>query len=372
MADFRHQGPTGGGHPPAQAKMPGPAGKHQASVSGATPGPVGKNDAAAKVVPPPPVKSLVCACNRDLTHDELVSIFPNATEANCVAFLPVINDAFKAHSINTCLRKAHILSQIGPETGDLKWMKELGASHGGYEGRGLLQLTFEESYKAYGKSVNHDFLGEHAKEIEEPKWAADSAGWFWEKYKDLNQWADKNDLMYICCKINGAFIGYDERHARLPIALDWLLVHTCKTANIGDQVYLPFDKSEVHENRIYSFAWGLWNDPTSKMKGIAKPDPADRKAGYQRFLELQEVSDQKVLAKLKQEAAAKAAKAAKAAAAKAHHAKPGAAAASAAAPAPAAPVAPAPPPPDPDIPNVDIAYGYKRKAAIAKAKEGIK
>ena len=371
MADFRHQGPTGGGHPRSQAKMPGPTGKHKPGASGGTPGPVGKNDAAAKVVPPPPQKSLVCACNRDLTHDELVSVFPNATDANCVTFLPALNDAFKAHGITTCLRKAHILAQVGPETGDLKWMKELGADHGGYEGRGLLQLTFEATYKAYGKSVDHDFLGEHAKEVEEPKWAADSAGWFWEKYKDLNQWADKNDLMMICCKINGAFIGYDERHARLPIALDWLLVHTCKTANIGDQVYLAFDKSGIYDNRVYSFAWGLWNDPTSKKKGIAKPDVADRKAGYQRFLDLQDEHDKKTLTKLKAEAAAKAAKAAKAAAAKAHHAKPGAAAATPPV-APVAPATPPAPPPDPDIPDTDIAYGYKRKAAIAKAKEGIK
>ncbi len=347
--------------------MPGPAGKHKPGASGGTPGAVGKNDAAAKVVPPPPQKSLVCACNRDLTIDELAGIFTHSVEADRKTLLPVINDAFKAHGLTTCLRKAHILTQIGPETNDMQWLKERGAKHGGYEGRGLLQLTFLDAYTKYGKSVDHDFLGEHAKEVEEPKWAADSAGWFWEKYKELNSWADKNDLMWICCKINGGFIGYDERRARLPIALDWLLVHTCKVANIGDQVYVPYDKSGIYDNRVYSFAWGLWNDPTSKVQGIAKRDPADRKAGYQRYLDLQDLSDKKVLALKKQEAAAKAAKAARAAA-KAHHAKPGAAAAS----APPAPAAPIPPPPEPEITDVPIAYGFTRKTAIAKAKEGIK
>jgi|GEM_PF-1626137 len=370
MAEFRHQGPTGGAHPAGQAKMPGPAGKHAPGASGGTPGSVGKHDAAAKVLPPPPKKSLVCACNRDLTLDELVSILPDATQDNCTTFLPLLNAAFKAYDVTTCLRKAHMLAQIGPESGDLKWMKELGPDvHGGYPGRGLLQLTDEKNYKAYGKAVNHDFLGEHAKEVEEPKWAADSAGWFWDKYKELNPAADRNDLMFICCRINGGFNGYDDRHARLPIALDWLLVHTCKTANIGDQVYVPFDKSQIYDWRVYAYAWGLWNDPTGKRKGIASPVVADRKAGYQRFLDLQEEDDKKVLAKLKQDAAAKAAKAARAAA-KAH---PGKAGAPGAAASQAAPAAPAAAPPDPEIPDGDaIFYGLKRKAAIAKAKEGIK
>ncbi|MBW8756441.1 MAG: hypothetical protein JF586_02405 [Burkholderiales bacterium] len=363
MAEFRHQGPTGGAHPANQAKRPGPAGRHGPHGSGATPGPLGKHDAAAKVVRPTPQKSLVCACDRDITLDELLSILPDATQANCTTFLPFINDSLKTHGMTTCLRKAHFLAQVGPESGDLKWMKEIGADHGGYEGRGLLQLTHKDSYEDYGKAVVHDFLGEHAKEVEEPKWATDSGAWIWEKYKKLNEWADKNDLRYISARINGGFIGYDERKARLPIALDWLLVHTCKTADIGDQVYIDFDKSGIHDNRIYTFAWGIWNDPTGHKKGISKPDPADRKAGYKRFLELQDLEDRKTVAKLRQEAAAKAAKAARAAA-KAHPGKP---------PAPTAGAGPAAPAPDPEIPDGDaIFYGLKRKAAIAKAQEGIR
>ncbi|MBC7664653.1 MAG: hypothetical protein H7276_12845 [Caulobacter sp.] len=358
MGEFRHQGPTGGAHPPGQAKLPGSTGKHKASESGGTPGSVGKHDAASKAAPPPPPqKSLVCACNRDLTHDEMVSVFPKATEANCVAFLPMLNDSFKTYGITTCLRKAHFLAQVGPETGDLKWMKEIGAHHGGYEGRGLLQLTSEPNYKAYGKAVTHDFLGEHAKEVEEPKWAVDSATWFWDKYRDLSPWADKNDLRFICCRINGGFNGYDDRHDRLAIAFDWLLVHTCKTVNIGDATYIPFEKSEVHDWRIFAFAWGLWNDASANRKGIAKPDANERKAGYQRYLDLQAAEDLKTLSKLKAEAAAKAAKAAKAAA-KAHHG--------------AAPESPATPASDPKLPDPDLAYGYTRTKAIAKATEGVK
>src|SRR4051794_2652914 len=103
MAEFRHQGPTGGAHPADQAKKPGPVGKHKA---GATPGAVGKHDAAAKVAPPPPQKSLVCACNRDLTQDEMLSVFPNATADNCTTFLPLLNASFKTYDMNTCIRKA--------------------------------------------------------------------------------------------------------------------------------------------------------------------------------------------------------------------------------------------------------------------------
>jgi putative chitinase len=362
MAEFRHQGPTGGAHPADQARKTGPVGKHGGKSAGGTPGSVGKHDAAAKVIKPTPQKSIVCACNRDITLDELMSMLPNASESACTTFLPFINASTKTHGMTTCIRKAHFLAQVGPETGDLKWMKELGANHGGYEGRGLLQLTHEDSYEDYGDAVQHDFLGEHAKEVEEPKWAVDSGAWIWEKYKKLNAWADKNDLRYISARINGGFIGYDDRRARLPIALDWLLVHTCKTANIGDQIYIDFDKSGIYDNLLYSFAWGIWNDPAGHKQGIARPDPADRKAGYTRFLALQAEDDKKTIAKLRQEAAAKAAKAAKAAA-KAHHGKPA---------APATPAADAPPVPDPQIPDGEAKYyGLKRKAAIAKAQEGI-
>lgn len=368
MGEFRHQGPTGGAHPSDQVKLPGPAGKHGRAGSGATPGPVGKHDAAAKVTPPPPKKSLVCACNRDLTQDEMLSVFPNATADNCATFLPLLNASFKTYDMNTCIRKAHFLAQVGPETGDLKWMKEIGADHAGYQGRGLLQLTFEKNYKAYGEAVTHDFLGEHSKEIEEPKWATDSAMWYWDKFKDLSPYADKNDLRFICARINGGFIGYDERKARLAIALDWLLVHTCKTANIGDQVYIDFGKSEIYGWRVYAFAWGLWNDPTSKVKGIANKDVADRKAGYQRYLELQDADDAKEMTKLKAAQASKLAHAAKLAAAKARAHPPKAGAAPA--PAPAAPATP--PPPDPKLPDKALAYGFTRTTALAKAKEGVK
>jgi putative chitinase len=43
-----------------------------------------------------------------------------------------------------------------------------------------------------------------------PQYAALTAGWFWDTHK-LNQYADSQDYKTMTKKINGGFIGLDDR-----------------------------------------------------------------------------------------------------------------------------------------------------------------
>ena len=78
-----------------------------------------------------------------------------------------------------------------------------------YRGRGLIQLTGKNNYTAFAQSIEEsvedvpDFL-------ETFEGAVQSACWFWES-NNLNQWADKLDIMTLTKRINGGTIGLEDR-----------------------------------------------------------------------------------------------------------------------------------------------------------------
>ena len=205
-----------------------------------------------------------------------------------------INSTVKRYSITTCLRKAHFLAQIGHESGELRYSAEVlkkgtreSSVYDGYKGRGLIQITYARNYVAYGKSVHHNFQGLHRRDLEQPAWATDSAGWYWTAGSghDLNRLADTNDLPAITARVNGGFNGFEDRKVHLQRAMLTLQVYDCKVSGAGDQHFRPFKDSDIYNNRIHSFAWGCWNDPASGKVGVVK-SAEERKAGYLRFLEL--------------------------------------------------------------------------------------
>ena len=236
----------------------------------------------------------VCACGRDLTLGELAAIFPTRRRDQLDPFLVPMNRMMAAYGIDTCLRKAHALAQIGHESGSLRYRAEIlprgvteQEAYAGYKGRGLIQITFKAKYQEYGRYKGMDFLGENRLKLETIEYATDSAGWFWNfgsPYK-LNDYADKNDLILISTAINGGFNGFDDRAAIFTRAHKALRAAECKTAANRSPDYLPFERSKAYDTRDMAFAWGLWSDPASSRHGLAK-DPARAKAGYLRFLEL--------------------------------------------------------------------------------------
>ena len=78
-----------------------------------------------------------------------------------------------------------------------------------YCGRGLIQLTGKNNYTAFAESLEMpvEDVPEYLATFEG---AVQSACWFWET-NNLNQWADKGDILTLTKRINGGTIGLEDR-----------------------------------------------------------------------------------------------------------------------------------------------------------------
>ena len=81
-------------------------------------------------------------------------------------------------------------------------------------GRGLIQLTGRQNYQNFADSIEVDGRPLNINEVPEYlatfEGAAQSACWFWETNK-LNQWADAGNIKELTRRINGGFIGLEDR-----------------------------------------------------------------------------------------------------------------------------------------------------------------
>jgi putative chitinase len=89
-----------------------------------------------------------------------------------------------------------------------------------YLGRGLIQLTGKENYANCGSGISVDLLSDPTLLLD-PRYAALSAGWFWNK-KGLNALADASDIETMTKRINGGLLGLDDRKAKIAKALSVL------------------------------------------------------------------------------------------------------------------------------------------------------
>lgn len=171
-----------------------------------------------------------------MTPDTLREILPRAGKrANLYA--KALTDAMAVFYIDTPLRQAHFLAQIGHESGQLRYVKELasGAAYEGrkdlgnsqvgdgikFKGRGLIQLTGRHNYTALMMALDIDSI-EHPELVELPDNAARSAAWFWWN-NNLNVLADRDDLVNVTKRINGGTNGIDDRSMLLKRAKKVLL-----------------------------------------------------------------------------------------------------------------------------------------------------
>lgn len=169
-----------------------------------------------------------------MTTEQLKEIMPYATDENVKKFLPYLNDAMRTFEINTPLRMAHFLAQLGHESGSLRYVRELasGKAYEGrkdlgnvqpgdgvmYKGRGLIQLTGRANYEAFNGFLDDDVnVVEHPEKVEEPELAALVAGWFWWK-TGLNKLADKDDVLAVTKRVNGGTNGLEDRKGYLKRA----------------------------------------------------------------------------------------------------------------------------------------------------------
>jgi putative chitinase len=78
-----------------------------------------------------------------------------------------------------------------------------------YCGRGLIQLTGKNNYTLFAGSLEIP-VEECADYLATFEGAVQSACWFWET-NNLNQWADKGDVLTATKRINGGTIGLEDR-----------------------------------------------------------------------------------------------------------------------------------------------------------------
>ncbi|WP_409261142.1 glycoside hydrolase family 19 protein [Pseudomonas putida] len=180
-----------------------------------------------------------------INEKQLLQILPNAGRKAGV-FVPGLNATMGKFAIITRLRMAAFLAQIGHESGQLQYVRELGndkylsrydtgrlaerlgntpeADGDGqfYCGRGLIQVTGKFNYQACSEALFGDSRLLNTPELlEQPVYASMSAGWFWQK-EGLNSLADKGDILAITKRINGGTNGLDERKAIYKRALEVL------------------------------------------------------------------------------------------------------------------------------------------------------
>jgi putative chitinase len=88
-----------------------------------------------------------------------------------------------------------------------------------FRGRGCIQTTGHANYYHAGQSLGVDFVMEPDL-VASPKYAALTAGFFWSTY-GLNALADAQDHKNITKRINGGFIGLDDRiqHTQMALAV---------------------------------------------------------------------------------------------------------------------------------------------------------
>lgn len=89
-----------------------------------------------------------------------------------------------------------------------------------YCGRGLIQLTGKENYSWFAASLEIP-VEEASEYLQTFEGAVQSACWFWET-NNLNQWADKGDILTLTKRINGGTIGLEDRIKHYEHALHTL------------------------------------------------------------------------------------------------------------------------------------------------------
>ena len=90
-------------------------------------------------------------------------------------------------------------------------------------GRGLIQLTGRDNYTFFAGSLDIP-VEEAAEYLQTFEGAVQSACWFWET-NNLNQWADKGDILTLTKRINGGTIGLADREKHYEHAKHVLGAH---------------------------------------------------------------------------------------------------------------------------------------------------
>ena len=195
-----------------------------------------------------------------ITVQQLLQILPNAGQVAGV-FVPVLNTAMGRYQIVGTKRIAAFIAQVGHESGNLTRLVEnlnysadalrrnwpsrfsvelasavarkperianiaygnrMGNTEPGagwkYRGRGLIQITGKDNYRACGEALGLDLITQ-PELLEKPQHGCLSAAWYW-AINGLNSLADAEKFEAITQRINGGQTGAADRQALYALAL---------------------------------------------------------------------------------------------------------------------------------------------------------
>jgi len=201
-----------------------------------------------------------------LTLNAIRKAMPNVSLTSATDYLTPLVEALDEAGINTPARISAFLAQLGHESADFKFMEEnlnysadalvkvfpkyfnattaaqyarqpqkiASKVYGGrmgngpeatgdgwkYRGRGPIQLTGKDNYKAFteavGKKYGVDFVA-NPDLLAQPKWGFKAAAWYWTT-RNLNALADQGNFDQITYRINGGYKGKEDRDKRFLAA----------------------------------------------------------------------------------------------------------------------------------------------------------
>lgn len=162
----------------------------------------------------------------NITLAQLQQIMPNASVAKLNTYLPHINTYLQKYGLDTPKIAAAFLATVSEETGDLKFVSEIwGPStqqnryEGGtslaigmgnlntgdgrrYKGRGLIQLTGKNNYKAFSSvaGINAELEPDL---ILQPIYGTWSSCWIFSKYKGIIKACNEGNFLRVSQIVNG-------------------------------------------------------------------------------------------------------------------------------------------------------------------------
>jgi predicted chitinase len=163
--------------------------------------------------------------------------YPAPTDINYYKLVAEVNDALLKAGCTTNKRAAMFLAQIGAESGSLRWMEELadgsayewrsdlGNTHAGdgrrFKGRGPIQITGRHNYgqvskwaHAKGYVKTSTWFVDHPTQLAWPKYRWLGAVWYWTVARDMNSYADRDDIYGATVAVNGGTNNLSGRTAR--------------------------------------------------------------------------------------------------------------------------------------------------------------
>ncbi|GAB2627399.1 glycoside hydrolase family 19 protein [Novilysobacter erysipheiresistens] len=225
-----------------------------------------------------------CACDRDISLDELLDGFSNLGSESLFSasshglagtemgeFLGHLNVSMKSYGIASCIDKAHFLAQVAIESDRLRTTEEYrnrDGSHpsgwdnysGGaeYHGRGLIQLTHDHNYRKYSEHAGIDCVSNPEIVAADLSVAVDSSCWYWRHgsaWGDLSPRAKSNDFVWATMGVNGGFNHYSERLTMLQeLARAFDVAQCLKYGSLDFSTY-KFSASALNRTRNGPVIW---------------------------------------------------------------------------------------------------------------------